>query len=319
VTWAHVLTGVADLGLTAVHQESLLKIFRNAHYQQLDQTISAFHRISGIMPEPSNYAAYGLVMLAIMGEMWMRGVAARATGLAALAMLVILLLTTSTTAYLGVAFYGFTLLFRILFMPGASETSKSAVVGILFLAFAGMAIGAMLFRPDFARKALDVLSYTTVAKGSTGSGSERALWAREGLQAFVFTHGLGVGVGSFRSSGLFAAAIGSVGLIGLLLLVGYLFQVVRPLSASTYRARVPAPLGAGVAASWAVLMSIVAASSTSATPDPGALCGVLAGLALVWRAPRASPRRERLGAPAGVVWSTGPGGAAPLAEREWFP
>ncbi len=287
VTWAHVATGIADLALNAVHLGSLLDIFRNAHYEQLNQAILSVHRISGIMPEPSNYSAYGIVLLVVMGEFWIRGVASRASGPAALAMLILLILTTSTTAYAGVGVYAITLIARILLVPTARGSRQALVVGGLLFTSVVAGLGAMMFIPAIAEKAIDIVKFATVAKASSDSGEQRASWARAGLEAFVSTHGIGVGVGTFRSSGLFSAILGSMGLMGAILFGVYLLQAFKPLQPSTYRVRVSAPLCFGAAASWAILMSVVSSALSSASPDPGAMFGVIAGLAVAWRSTKA--------------------------------
>jgi hypothetical protein len=296
VTWVHVFSGLADLGLSLVHQEGLLNVFRNAHYAQLDQTISSVHRIGGIMPEPSAYAAYGAVLLALMGEFWMRGIEVKRTGPAALAMLVLLLLTTSSTGYVAVGVYGFTLVFRILFIPGASSTPKAAIVALLTLIVVGGILGLFLFKPEVADKAFDVLRQSTVAKADSSSGEERATWARQGLKAFSASHGLGVGAGSFRSSGLPTAVIGSTGIIGSVLFFAYLLWVTKLWRPSTYRIRLDPVRAIGAAAEWAALISIVTSSIASPSPDPGALFAVLAGLAVVWTLARKPKPAAHIGA-----------------------
>lgn len=287
VTWAHVLTGIADLGLNLVHLGDVLNIFRNGHYEQLSQNVSGVHRISGIMPEPSNYSSYGIVLMAVMGELWMRGVASRSAGPAALAMVILLVLTTSSTAYAGVAIYAFTLIARIMLVPAARGSNKALIVGGLMFTSVGAGLGLMMFNPGVAQKAIDVVKFATIAKATSESGEQRASWSRAGFEAFAATRGFGVGVGSFRSSGLFAAVLGSMGLAGGIMLGIYLIQVIKPFQTSSYRVRVSSPLCFGAAASWAILMSIVSSALSSATPDPGALFGVIAGLAIVWRSAKA--------------------------------
>jgi hypothetical protein len=90
ITWIHVATGLIDLILSSVHANGLLDIVRNGHYAQLNQSFGDVHRISGIMPEPSVYAAYGGVCLVLMTEFWLRNLQSRASGSAAVAMLVLL-------------------------------------------------------------------------------------------------------------------------------------------------------------------------------------------------------------------------------------
>jgi hypothetical protein len=302
MTWAHILFGLADLGLSTVHQEKLLLVFRNAHYAMLDQTMmSSVHRIAGIMPEPSAYASYGCVMLALMTELWMRGVAAKMTGIAALAMLTLIILSTSSSGYVTVGAYGFIILVRILFIRGASSTAKAATFGTLALIGAGVAVGVLIFEPKVGEGVGEILSEVILTKAQSSSGVERATWARQGLDAFAVSGGFGVGAGSFRSSGMFTAILGSVGVIGISLFLGYLLQVMKPLRPSTYRVSIVAPRSLGAAAAWGALVSILTAALGSPSPDPGAMFAVLAGLSLAWSvppAPVASRSREGEGVPA---------------------
>ena len=288
VTWAHILFGLADLGLSTVHQEKLLLVFRNAHYAMLDQTMNSVHRIAGIMPEPSAYASYGCVMLAMMTELWMRGVAPKMTGVAALAMLTLIILSTSSSGYVTAGAYGFIILVRILFIRGASSTAKAATFGTLALIGAGVAIGVLIFDPNAAAGVGEILSEVIFTKAQSASGVERATWARQGLNAFAVSGGFGVGAGSFRSSGMFTAILGSVGVIGISLFLGYLLQIMKPLRPSTYRVNIVAPRSLGAAAAWTALVSILAAALGSPSPDPGAMFAVLAGLSLAWSVPLAT-------------------------------
>jgi hypothetical protein len=299
VTWAHILFGVADMGLSAIHQEKLLLVFRNGHYAQLDQSISgSVHRISGIMTEPSAYASYGCVMFALMTELWMRGIAAKTTGPTALAMLALIFLSTSSAGYLTATAYGLIILVRILFIPGASSTAKAATVGLLALIGAGVAIGVLIFNPSAGEGISEMLRTIIFTKAQSQSGVERATWARQGLDAFAVSGGFGVGAGSFRSSGLFTAILGSVGVIGASFFLGYLLQVIKPLRPSTYRVNIGAPRSLGAVAAWGASVLILASVLGSATPDPGAMFAVLAGLSLAWSLPP-MPARFRSGAASG--------------------
>jgi hypothetical protein len=288
VTWAHVLFGLADLGLSVVHQEKILLVFRNAHYAMLDQTMmNSVHRIAGIMPEPSAYASYGCVMLALMTELWMRGIAAKMTGVAALAMLTLIILSTSSSGYVTVGAYGFIILMRILFIRGASSTANAATFGALALIGAGVATGVLIFEPKAGEGVGEILSEVILTKAQSSSGVERATWARQGLDAFKVSGGFGVGAGSFRSSGMFTAILGSAGVIGISLFLGYVLQVIKPLRPSTYRVSVPAPRSLGAAAAWAAFVSLLTAALGSPSADPGAMFAVLAGLSLAWSVPPA--------------------------------
>ena len=127
------------------------------------------------------------------------------------------------------------------------------------------------------------LADMTVNKGQSASGFERGLWAKQGWEAMKFTHGLGIGVGSFRSSSLVTAILGSVGPAGMAVFIGYLFQVGKFGRVRTYAPGVDERTGAGAAAGWAALLALVPAAVSFSAADPGILFALMAGLSLGWR------------------------------------
>ena len=74
IAWVHIITGLADGLASAVHFNGLFDFLRNGAYAQLDQEISSYHRISGMTPEPSAYAALAILLLIFSTELWLRGV-----------------------------------------------------------------------------------------------------------------------------------------------------------------------------------------------------------------------------------------------------
>ena len=293
VTFIHVGTGLLDLGLHAIHLENLLYIVRNGHYAQLDQSIGDVHRIAGIMPEPSVYASLGGVLFTLCSEMWLRGFYTRWSGPAALCMLTMLVLATSSTGYIFIIVYGALLWLRFLFVPGG-VASRKLVTFILVQIFGGAAVFLLLLSsPGVAQRGADILQSTLLTKGSTSSGIERATWAKQGLIAVKGTYGLGVGVGSFRSSSVITAILGSVGPLALAAFTAYVLQVWQPLRRSTYRVNRSESLQFAAVAGWGALMIIVGEATVAASPDPGLIFGLLAGLAIGMRSAGRTPAPQR--------------------------
>ena len=98
------------------------------------------------------------------------------------------------------------------------------------------------------------------------------------------SRGLGVGVGSFRSSSIVTAIIGSVGPAGLAVFAGYCLQVFKFGRRSSYAAGGDVRVAAGAAAGWTALITLVPAFFTWASADPGLIFAIMAGLSLGWRA-----------------------------------
>lgn len=81
--------------------------------------------------------------------------------------------------------------------------------------------------PGLAIKIGDMILHMTVDKGDSDSGRQRLFWAMQGVDGFLVSAGLGVGPGSFRSSSMFTAILGTMGMVGVLTFGGYLWQITR--------------------------------------------------------------------------------------------
>jgi len=283
VTWIHALTGVLDLGFNAVHIRGAFDFARTGAYAQLDQGVGGFHRISGLCSEPSIYAMIGSTYFVFMCELWLRGISPKQTGPAALIMVIMLALSTSSTAYVVIACYCALLLTRSVIVRGSISFRHAGLILGLVVAGLAIALTIMLLNPHLANQVATTLADLTIGKTQSQSGIERGLLAKQGLDAMVFTHGLGVGVGSFRSSSLFTAVLGSVGPAGLIVLLGYCTQIAKFGRRSTYVSQIDPRVGAGAAAGWTALMTLAPAAVSWPSADPGLLFALMAGLSLGWR------------------------------------
>jgi hypothetical protein len=284
VTWIHALTGVLDIVFTALHIQGAFDFARTGAYAQLNQGVGDFHRISALCSEPSVYATLGATYFVFMCELWLRGVSPRRTGPAALVMVIMLALSTSSTAYVSILCYSAILLARTVLVRGSIRLAQAGLILGLVACGLVIALALMLLSPHLATEVASTVADLTIGKTQSQSGIERGLWAKQGLDAMLATHGLGVGVGSFRSSSLFTAVLGSVGPAGLIVLVGYCAQVAKLGRRSTYASQVESRVGAGAAAGWTALMTLAPAAVSWPSADPGLLFALMAGLSLGWRA-----------------------------------
>ena len=286
IGWAHAAFGVIGVILTNIGQGDLLNFFRNGSYGQLEQSYNGMVRISGIFPEASYYASYAFVWFVFLFECWMRGVQARRTGPAAVALLLILIFSTSGSAYLSLAGYGALLVLRLLIVRQQLSPFKVFAIASGLVAAALVAVGMILLLPQLADQLVDMFQHMTMDKADSDSGRQRSFWAMQGLNAFVASYGLGIGAGSFRSSSLFTAMLGSMGVVGVVAFLGHLLRVFKPLRASTYSIPKDERSAAGSAASWTVLSMMIPAAIGAASADPGVNFAILSGLALEWRTRR---------------------------------
>jgi len=288
----HAALGVLDLILTPLHQQWVLDIFRNGSYSQVDQVVSGFTRINGVFPEPSTYAAYGFFWFVFATEAWLRNLEPRRTGAAALALLAVLIFTTSSTAYAGLAAYFLVLMVRWLVFPGSIRARRGVVIAFLALVLGTGVVGLMVVAPAAYSGFASVVEQMTFGKASSGSGLERQMWARQGWEAFKTSYGLGIGAGSFRSSSFAAAVLGSLGVVGVTTYVLHVLQTLKPARLSTYVTVASQPLNVGSAFAWAAAAGMLPAMASAASPDPGVVFAIFAGVGLAYR--RQKRERTRL-------------------------
>jgi hypothetical protein len=294
VGWLHAAFGVLDLGLAAVGQQDLLNVFRNGSYAQLNQEVAGLRRISGVEAETSAYSQYGVVFLVFACELWIRGIMARRSGALALALFFLLAITTSSSAYIGLGAYLLLLAGRMIFAPGGSKPALVLSMAVVAFCALSTVLTIAAFEPSLMDRLMTVMADMTINKHNSLSGQERGKLASQGFDVFVATHGFGVGAGSFRTSSLPSAVLGSSGVVGAALLIVYLVQLAKPFRRSTYLADVDGRRGAGVAAGWAALVGLAPLVFTAASPDPGLLFALFAGLSIGWRGAPAEPRQGRL-------------------------
>lgn len=288
----HALLGLASVFLAGTAWSLFQRFFRNGFYAQLDQSLDGYARMTGIFPEAAVYSAYGFVWLVFTTELWLRGIESRWTGWGALLLGTALLLSTSTTAVIGLAAYAAILSLRLLLLPGSIAGTKVLALISGGLALLSALVAVVALNPEVAAALSEFVARFTVDKAGSASALQRAFWARQGVDALIVSSGLGIGPGSFRSSSIVLAVLGSTGIIGSLALLIHLARTFKPLHRSTY-ARLSEPGQAtGAAASWAVLVALIPASFSAATPDPGFIWGALSGIALALRRPLPAPERK---------------------------
>jgi hypothetical protein len=280
LVWSHVMFGLLDVVLSSAGHADLFDFFRNGNYAQLEQTIGEYKRIAGTFPETSAYSAYGFAWLIFMTELWLRNVHPRSTGPAAMAIALVLSITTSASAYVGLGGYGALLFLRICFTPtniGAWRVLM-LVLFVLFCAVVLMSVAAL--EPKVWKFMTHILERMTVNKLSSSSGVQRTLWAKQGLEAFRISYGLGIGVGSFRSSSLILAILGSTGVIGVFTFLAHCVATLKPFDWRTHDLNQPERNAIGYAAGWAACLSLLPSLVTAPSADPGLLFGIFSGIAL---------------------------------------
>lgn len=289
IAWIHALSGLVASQTKGTPIGGFFAMFRNGAYAQLDQSYQGFARIDGFFPEASGWASFGFAWFVFTCECWYRSVWTRHTGLATLVLGGMLFASTSSTAYVGLACYGGFFAARALLAPHSAAPLRMRQAGVAIVALTVLVALALAVMPGLAAKVWGMVLHMTVEKGDSDSGRQRLFWAMQGFTAFFASGGLGIGPGSFRSSSLFTAILGTMGVIGAVTFCGYLWQVMR----CTRR-----PQGAGEEAISAVMRAcattapIILLPAAISTPNshPGINFAIFAGAALGLRA--MLPRRR---------------------------
>jgi hypothetical protein len=291
VSWLHIALGIIAAVARGTPFDAVLDVFRNASYAQLNQDADGFIRISGLFPETSAFAAFGYGLFAINAELWLRSIRPKATGPVALALFAILFVSTSSTAYFGLAIYVLFFVLRTLLIPGATRWPKLRAV---LMCAGGLAILTAILvaaMPALSQSIFDVILQMTVNKSGSESGAQRLFWTMQGFDAFRISWGLGVGPGSYRSSSVLIAILGTMGIIGGATFLLHLNRVLQPARRSTWEETDSPADTVGGAFAIAALLSLIPAAVGSSSPHPDVLFCIFSGAALAVR-PKFRPAAE---------------------------
>ncbi|MGC1271202.1 MAG: glycoside hydrolase [Croceibacterium sp.] len=291
VGWAHILIGLAVMAARGTPLDPVFEMLRNGNYAQLDQAHNGFVRIRGLFPEPSGFAEFGFALFVVNAELWYRSIRPAATGAVAFALAMVLAFSTSSTAYVGLFAYMLLFVLRALTLPHVAPGLRIRQFLAATLGISVIGSIMMIAVPSLPIEFGEMVSDMTVGKSSSGSGEQRLFWAMQGWEAFKASYGLGIGPGSFRSSSLLTAILGSTGVIGVFTFVVYLLSVLQPWRRSTWGSSAQIEDSLGGAFAVASVLALIPAAVASAKADPGIMFALFAGAALALR-PVALWRRQ---------------------------
>ncbi|HEY6882329.1 MAG TPA: hypothetical protein VI299_30065 [Polyangiales bacterium] len=247
--------GVLNLAEFYLHLPSLLQYVRTAYAVFGDYEVAGLVRIHGTFSETSAFCGFTLPLFAFCLSLWMQKVEIMRSGLLTLVLLAFLLVSTSSTAYGGLAVYGvvfgLSLLYRA-YLRGWLPRAEWLVVLVLgAVVFLGL---NFLFETSFAKKLTSFFEVTAFSKLESKSGVERQMWNRQAWNNFIDTYGIGVGLGTVRCSSLPMVLLSNIGAIGTLFYVFFLKAVLaKPASGADADPTT-------IAARQAVIMCLCAAS-----------------------------------------------------------
>ncbi|GGF54281.1 hypothetical protein GCM10007301_12230 [Azorhizobium oxalatiphilum] len=214
-----VVTGFADLGSKFVGAGDIFLPIRTATFAMLTDTEhGGFFRIAGLYSEASAFGGSALAALAFSFLYWTR-TGSRFAAILSLGLLTLIALSTSTTAYAGL-----TCLTLVAGLAVVGDLARGRIARPYLLLGGLVVVGitvvlAVLVWDKNALQAFEQLFKTTILdKSNSASGVERAFWNQRSLQSVLDTSGLGIGLGSSRSSNWVIAVLSQLGIVGTLLM-----------------------------------------------------------------------------------------------------
>lgn len=269
---AHALLGWIDLGAKLSGSGDVLAPIRTASYALLTEIEqSGFWRIVGGCAEASSFAAYALAALAFSFTYWREANSKLALALTAL-MLGLVLLSTSSTAYVGCAALAAVALLSLVkgFLQNRLKPQDITVI-VCLLTVIALLLALYIHDDRLFAPFTDLIRSTVFEKASSASGQERAYWNMRSLETLIDTDGLGIGMGSSRSSSWPISTLSQLGVLGsalmLLLVMRLAWGMGRLQSRSGDRPYFALCAGARACA----LAFLLAQSIAGGTADPGVL------------------------------------------------
>lgn len=268
--WLDVLTYATGTG-------ALLDPIRTANYSlHITDTMAGIKRMVGGFPEASSFGYFSLGLFGFWLQYWIGARGSKAAPWMLAMSTIMVLRSTSSAAYLALAVFlaGFALvgIFRNL-APRAERRSVAVTAGGILVLWLALLAAAASY--ELAEPATEFFDRVLFKKLATDSGVERMSWNAQALINFRDTWGIGAGLGSVRASNWLIACLGSIGILGTALFIGFVTALVmlpvRP------RADPRSPVIRALKAGCLALLS--AALLTHATPDLGLFFFALAGLA----------------------------------------
>jgi hypothetical protein len=226
-----ILTGLIDLAAASAGMESWLKPFRNADYAFLTSVeVAGAKRVVGLTPEASAYGPICVnfaTAIVLLRNLYAEGTQRiLATGIA-IGVVVMAVLSTSSTAFLGLALLGVVYVGnwarRAVF---SSELGQSGLIGELLvgLGLSAAVLYILIARANLFDPLVNIVQEVIFNKPLTDSYYQRSEWSSVAWQTVSSTWGLGVGFGSTRTSNWFAAIVSNAGLIGATCMAIFLLQ-----------------------------------------------------------------------------------------------
>lgn len=291
----HVTLGILEVTTFNLGIAHVFDIIRTANYAMAtNQVMAGLKRMIGGFPEASAFGYHTMGILGFWLQYWFDRGQFRYASWILLATLAVLILSTSTGAYVA-AF----LLFCIFVIVNSGRVLSrkvnfrvAAIMGGLVVLIPILLISLVLAY-QLMPPVSEYFDRMLFDKLSSDSGMERMSWNIQAFRNFMDTWMIGAGLGSVRASNWLLASLASLGLIGTLLFLAFITSV--------FRCSVPDQRSETAIVLRALKMGCVGllarAMITKATPNLElsffAMAGLIAGLSASAYLARRSGQPER--------------------------
>lgn len=225
-----VFVGMAQFLVTEAGGDFPYEVFNNnsGYSQGFDEDVGTIHRFNSTFTEPSNAGSYlGAVSCGLLACLF-SGKRSGGLLLGLLGAVIVLFLTTSTTGFATLGFGVVAL--TVYFFRHRRRTGKSHRLAWTVFFLISAIIGIILaYNPDLS----DAVLVGTFAKWETTSFWVRLANDVQALRIFLDTNGVGVGLGSNRSSGLIFTLLSTVGVVGTLGLAAVFYKIIKSFPGSS--------------------------------------------------------------------------------------
>lgn len=215
---ANTLFALVDLGTYATGTQFLLEPIRNAQYTlHTDVELAGMKRIAGSFTEASAFARSTMGVFGIAGTLWLCRRVPALTGTLAASSAVLLVLSTSSTGLVGAPLMLVLLYAVALRRCGVDRGGANSALTLVFAPLIVVAVAlAVSLHPGAAATVRDYADFIVLDKGTSDSGIERASWNTVSLQNFFDSWGVGVGLGTVRTSSFAVALLAMLGVPGVI-------------------------------------------------------------------------------------------------------
>ena len=272
---AFVVSGALDF---ASKGTNALDFLRTATYTfRADASIGELKRVVGLMSEAS---AFGLGCTSVAAILYFARPGLTLTPrwhtlwtIAVPGLLLMAILSASSTAYAMLGVFGIAVIFQWAMGTAQSRgrfersTTLFSIIGVITIAAA--TLGVVVFAPRLLDPVFDIVSTLLFDKTDSRSFAIRSRLNELGWEAFLSSGGLGVGIGTARTSSWPLSVLSSTGVIGSTILAGFLLRVFGARTRTTSSKR------HAQGAKLAMIVVIAGMSLSSTTPDFGPYLAML--------------------------------------------